>query len=260
MRRPHPRRHPPRRQALQVRRRRRRAIGRGPGCGGGCRSLPLLFMPGWVFAAAFLAGAGCSAGRRRCLPCRAGIRAVSCPAVFCCASGFSRSLFCRAPGFSRICVRLRPPRSRAFSGLRGALAASASPPPAACLPLRASSRVPPPSAPGTLPARSRHEPARRARVLPCFAVSCLPPLPRRRAGCRVLLGGVVGITSDFYRKTTIFCCFSNFYLYICIAETKRHGIWTFTLRPTNSQPFKIKSSPGSLAAGALTLPQRGILS
>lgn len=114
--------------------------------------------------------------------------------------------------------------------------------------IAASRCVPPPSAPGTSPGMPRHKPARRACVLPCFAVSCLPPLPRRRAGCRVLLGGVVGITSNFYRKTTIFCCFSNFYLYICIAETKRHGIWIFTLRPTNSQPFKIKSSPGSLAA------------
>ena len=126
------------------------------------------------------------------------------------------------------------------------LRASRCVPPVACLrhPLPARARHEPRHEPGM----PRHKPARRARVLPCFAVSCLPPLPRRRAGCRVLLDGVVGITSDFYRKTTIFCCFSNFYLYICIAETKRHGIWIFTLRPTNSQPFKIKSSPGSLAA------------
>lgn len=200
---------------------------------GFCRSLPLLFSLGRgvlpVVAAASRAGQafGLSPARLSSAAPRASLGLSSAALRDSLVSVFVSGPLVRAP----------------FPGSGAPL-----PLPHRRLPLRASSRVPPPSAPGTSPGMPRHKPARRARVLPCFAVSCLPPLPRRRAGCRVLLDGVVGITSNFYRKTTIFCCFSNFYLYICIAETKRHGIWIFTLRPTNSQPFKIKSSPGSLAA------------
>lgn len=238
-------------------------------------------MPGWVFAglcrcfsrwgrgvlpvvaAAFLAGAG------------------FCPSLLCPVPGRHsggqppalRAVLCCAPGFSCICLLLRPgllsypysspaPSFARLSRAPGRPCCVRLPPPVACfrhpLPARAST-CPGVSLPRPVPCPASGSPRRvlpPPAAPPRCAVSRLPPPPLRR----VLLGGAMGITSDFYRKTTIFCCFSNFYLYICIAETKRHGIWTFTLRPTNSQPFKIKSSPGSLAAGALTLPRSRILS